>query len=184
MQSNKQKMLNSELYNPLCSLLSNERKRAKALCYEYNQCHPDQKGKRQQTLSKLFNRSSKAVIEANFYCDYGYNISIGSNFYTNHNCIMLDAAPINIADNVMIGPNVTLSTTTHPLSSELRAQGYAIALPISLDDNVWIGMGAQILPGVSIGKNSIVAAGAVVTKDVPDNCMVAGIPARIVQAVS
>jgi len=172
-----QKMSSGQLYQPLCRELSNQRKRAKALCYEYNHSHPDQKGKRQQILSKLLGNSSKAVIEANFHCDYGYNIQLGKNFYANHHCTILDAAAVTIGDNVMLGPMVNISTSTHPLSGQLRAQGFATAKAITIADNVWIGMGAQILAGVTIGENSVIAAGAVVNRDIAANTMAAGVPA-------
>jgi len=178
-----QKMLAGQLYNPLCSTLSNQRKRAKALCYEYNQSHPDQKGKKQEILSKLFNRSFKPYIEPNFYCDYGYNISLGKNFYANHNCTILDAAPVFIGDDVMFGPGVSLSTATHPLQADIRAQALETAHAIHIGDNVWVGMGAQILPGVTIGKNSVIAAGAVVTCDIPENVLAMGVPAKVIRKI-
>lgn len=179
-----QKMLSGQDYDPLCPQLSNQRKRAKALCFEYNHCHPDQKGKRQQILSKLFNSSKKAIIEPNFYCDYGYNIDLGSNFYANHNCTILDSAKVSIGDNVMLGPGVTLATASHPLQPEERLLDLGKALPITIENNVWIGMGAQILPGVTIGKDSVVAAGAVVAKDVPPATLVAGVPAKVIRALN
>ena len=179
-----QKMLSGQDYDPLCPQLSNQRKRAKALCFEYNHCHPDQKGKRMQILSKLFNRSCKAVIEPNFYCDYGYNIDLGMNFYANYNCVILDSAKVCIGDNVMLGPSVTLATASHPLQPEQRLKDLGNAQPITIEDNVWIGMGAQILPGVTIGKNSVVAAGAVVAKDVPQAVLVAGVPAKVIRALN
>jgi len=179
-----QKMLAGQDYNPLCPQLSNQRKRAKALCFEYNQCHPDQKGKRQQILSKLFNTSHKAVIEPNFYCDYGYNIDLGKNFYANHNCTILDSAKVTIGDNVMLGPSVTLATASHPLDPDERLLDLGIAQPITIDNNVWIGMGAQILPGVTIGKDAVIAAGAVVTRDVPPATLVAGVPASVIRSLN
>jgi maltose O-acetyltransferase len=176
-----QHILEGKPYNPLTKELSAQRKRAKALCFEYNHCHPDQKTKKQEILGKLLARTNKAHIEPNFFCDYGYNITLGKNFYANHNCVILDAAPVNIGDNVMFGPNVNLSTASHPLQAHIRTSGIETAVAINIADNVWIGMGAQILPGVSIGKNAIVAAGSVVNRDVPDNTMVAGVPAKIIK---
>ncbi|EPJ44781.1 MAG: maa protein [Osedax symbiont Rs1] len=181
MKNDQQKMLDGEAYNPLCKELRKQRSRAKALCFEYNRAHPDQKGKKQQILSKLLNSVNKAVIEANFYCDYGYNITLGSNFYANHNCTILDPAPVVIGNNVMFGPNVNLSTATHPLNAEERATGSETAQPIYIEDNVWIGMGVQILAGVTIGKNSVIAAGAVVNKSIPSNSLAAGVPAKVIK---
>ena len=183
MKTNKEKMLAGEVFNALDSELVNERKRAKALCFEYNQLHPDQKGKRQQKLSALLGIAPKPTIEPMFQCDYGYNIHLGRNFYANHNCVILDAAPVKIGDDVMLGPCVILSTTSHPLSPDLRGEGKTYAKPIAIGDNVWIGMGAQILPGVTIGCNAVIAAGAIVTKDVDKNCLVAGVPASVIKQI-
>lgn len=178
MSIDKELMLTNKPYNPLCKLLVNERARAKALCFEFNSAHPDQKGKKSEILSRLFPLKSKARIEANFYCDYGYNIFLGDNFFANHNCVFLDSAPITIGNNVLLGPGVQLSTSSHPLDSVQRSKNETLASPIVIGDNVWIGMGAQILAGVTIGANSIIAAGAVVTNNVTENTLVAGIPAQ------
>lgn len=170
-------------YNPLTKELSNLRKRAKALCYEYNQSHPDQKGKKQQILSKLFNVSQKPYIEPDFYCDYGDNISLGRNFYANHHCTILDAAKVTIGDNVLLGPNVTITTAGHPLEPSQRKQGLEQAAAITIGDNVWIGAGATILAGVIIADNSVVAAGAIVTENVAADSLVAGVPAKFVRNI-
>lgn len=183
MSNDKQKKSMGDLYNPLCSSLKNKRKRAKALCYEFNHCHPDQKNKRQEVLGKLLAKVNKANIEPNFFCDYGYNITLGKNFYANHNCTILDAAQVTIGDNVMLGPNVCITTATHPLLSEPRANGLESCASISIADNVWIGLGATILPGVTVAENAVIAAGAVVTKDVPANVVVAGVPATIIKRI-
>ncbi|MGB1237418.1 MAG: sugar O-acetyltransferase [Pseudomonadales bacterium] len=181
MGEEKQKMLAGEDYHPLDSELSTERKRAKALCHQYNNSHPDERGKRQQILSRLIGKSHKATIEANFFCDYGYNISLGDHFFANHNCTLLDAATITIGSGVLLGPGVNLSTIEHPTDPTLRAQHIARARPIALGDNVWLAMGVQVLPGVNIGANTTVAAGAVVTQDLPANCVAAGVPAKVVK---
>ena len=183
MKTQKERMLASEAFNALDSQLVNERKRAKALCFEFNQLHPDQKGKRQEKLSTLLGRSIKPTIEPSFQCDYGYNIHLGRNFYANHNCVVLDGAPVTIGDNVMLGPNVTISTTSHPLSPSLRGDGITMAKPIIIGNNVWIGMGAQILGGVTIGSGAVIAAGSIVTKDVDANSLVAGVPATFVKLI-
>jgi len=183
MKTDKKKMLSGEIYNALDSELANERKRAKALCFEYNQLHPDQKGKRQQKLSSLLAKAVKPTIEPMFQCDYGYNIQLGANFYANHNCTILDGAPVTIGDNVMLGPGVTISTTTHPLSAASRNQGLTEAKPVTIGNNVWIGMGAQILPGVNIGDNAVIAAGAVVTTDIAINSLAVGVPATVIRKI-
>ncbi len=184
MTDNQVSPLNPVLYDPLCKILRAARKRAKALCHEYNHCHPDQKGKRQQILSNLLNSVNKAVIETNFNCDYGYNISLGKSFYANHHCTILDAAPVTIGDNVMFGPSVNLTTTSHPLDRETRASGLEFARPIVIHDNVWLGMGVQILSGVTLGQNVVIGAGAVVTCDIPSNSLAVGIPAKVIRELS
>ena len=183
MATEKEKMLSGQPFNALDSALCNERKRAKAICFEFNQLHPDQKGKRQQKLAALFAEALQPSIEPTFFCDYGYNIHLGKQFYANHNCTILDGAPVHIGDNVLLGPNVTISTTSHPMDANLRSQGITEAHPIHIGNKVWIGMGAHILPGVSIGDEAVIAAGAVVTNDVPEKTLVAGVPAKIIRKI-
>ncbi len=170
-------------YDALSKELRDLRKRAKALCFEYNQTHPDQKGKKQQILSKLLARSPKAIIESNFHCDYGDNIFLGNNFYANHDCTILDAAKVTIGDNVMLGPKVTITSSGHPLNAALRTKGYEHAAAIELKDNVWVGANCCILGGVTIGENAVIAAGAVVTSNIPENTLAAGIPAKVIKVI-
>ena len=171
-------------YNALSKELRTIRKRAKALCYEYNHTHPDQKGKKQQILSKLLGCSPKATIESNFHCDYGDNIFLGKNFYANHDCTILDAAKVTIGDNVMLGPKVTIASSGHPLNASLRIQGYENAAAITIANNVWIGANCCILGGVTIGENAVIAAGAVVTTNIPENTLAGGVPAKIIKTIN
>lgn len=113
-----------------------------------------------------------------FNCDEGKNIHVGDDFLANYNVTILDIAPVRIGDHVMIGPNTLISTVNHPMTPMGRRRHLGIARPVTIGDDVWIGGNVTILPGVTIGNNVIVAAGAVVTKDVPDNCLVGGVPAR------
>ncbi|OLY84961.1 Maltose O-acetyltransferase [Smittium mucronatum] len=113
----------------------------------------------------------------------GVNFHVGKNFYMNAGCVILDCARVDIGDNVMFGPNVQIYTVTHPIKSEARKKGKQMAYPIKICDNVWIGGGSIVLPGITIGKNSVVAAGAVVTKDVPENVVVGGNPANIIELI-
>lgn len=184
MISEKQKMLSGLPFNALDPELVKERKRAKALCFEYNQLHPDQKGMRQQKLSKLLGQGFKPTIKPNFQCDYGYNIQLGENVYINHNGTILDAAPVTIGNNVMIGPNVVISTATHPLLASERKKGTTEAAAITIAQDVWIGMGATILPGVTIDEGAVIAAGSVVTKDVAKQTLVAGVPAKVLKKIT
>ncbi|MEG1486891.1 sugar O-acetyltransferase [Lactococcus sp.] len=119
-----------------------------------------------------------------FQVDYGRHVEIGNNFYANMDCIFLDVNKIIIGDNVMVGPRVSFYTAGHPIDAEIRIEELEFGLPITIEDNVWIGGSATILPGVTVGRNSIIAAGAVVTKDVPSNSIVGGNPARLIRVIN
>ncbi len=178
----KEKMLAGELYLAFDGELVEERNQAKSLCYELNLLHPEE-DLRAEVLAELLPNSLDPWIEPSFFCDYGYNISTGKNFYANHGCVILDGAPVTIGDDVMFAPAVHISTATHPLNAKQRTDGLERALPVNIGDRVWIGMGANILPGVTIGDNAVIAAGAVVVKDVAPNTVVAGVPAQYVRDV-
>jgi maltose O-acetyltransferase len=130
----------------------------------------------------MMNKHENPSIEHNFHCDLGYNIHVGDSFYTGYNCTILDMAEVRIGDNCMIGPNVGIYTSGHSIEPKGRNKsGYAI--PIIIGNDVWIGGSCVILAGVTIGDNSVVAAGSVVTKDVPANVIVAGNPAKIIKSI-
>lgn len=118
-----------------------------------------------------------------FRCDYGKNIHVGDNFTANYNVVILDIAPVTIGDHVMIGPNTMISAVGHPLSPKKRRNYAAFAKPVTIGNDVWIGGNCTILPGVKIGNNVVVAAGAVITKDVPDNSLVGGVPAKVIRTL-
>lgn len=118
-----------------------------------------------------------------FQCDYGYNIFLGSGVLINYNCVFLDAAPITIGDNCFIGPMTGIYTVNHPLDPERRNAGYVYGRPVTLEKNVWLGGGCTILSGVTIGENSVIGAGSVVTKDIPANVIAAGNPARVIRTL-
>lgn len=179
--SEKQKMLQGLEYFPSNKLLQQERAQAKQLCHEFNHCSAEQRNESRKVLKTLLGDSPNPWIEPTFYCDYGYNISTGKNFYANHNVVILDAAPVTIGDDVMLAPGVLISTATHPLDGERRKKGLETAAPINIGNNVWIGMGAKILEGVNIGDYAVVAAGAVVNKDVAAHTVVAGVPAMVIR---
>ncbi|RAK11870.1 maltose O-acetyltransferase [Halanaerobium saccharolyticum] len=183
MKSEKEIMLAGEMYNPQNEELMEERKKAKNLCYKYNNLAPSAEEKKKLILQKLLKTEKNPYIEPNFYCDYGYNITVGENFYANHNCVFLDVNTIIIGDNVMLGPAVQLYTATHPVEEKERNSGRELGFPIVIGDNVWIGGGVIVQPGVTIGDNSVVGAGAVVTKDVPANVFVGGNPAKIIKEI-
>lgn len=181
----KEKMLAGELYDANYNeFLANERLKAKQLCYEYNQLEPKNIEKRVQILKDLLGKTKNDFrIEQPFICDYGYNIELGENFYSNHNLIILDANKVKIGDNVFIGPNCGLYTSGHPTNVEERNQGLEYAKPIEIGNNVWIGGNAVILPGVKIGDNTVIGAGSIVVKDIPSNVVAVGNPCKPIKNI-
>ena len=183
MKTEKEKMLAGELYKPRDKELLEDRLRAKNLCYKYNNLAPDAGEKKKLLLQELFKTDKKPYIEPNFYCDYGYNITVGEKFYANHNCVFLDVNTITFGNNVMVGPAVQIYTATHPLAEKDRNSGRELGYPIEIGDNVWIGGGAVIQPGVKIGNKAVIGAGAVVTKDVEADVFVGGNPAKFIKEI-
>ena len=180
----KEKMLAGEMYDPLDAVLVEERHRARVLFQRINSLNEDEKDRRNELLKELIPiQGSDAWIEPPFYCDYGYNIKLGNAVFMNFNCCILDVMPVNIGNNVMLGPAVQIYTATHPLEAAPRNSGREYAKPVSIGNDVWIGGGAIINPGVNIGNGVVIGSGAVVTKDVPDNVFVGGNPARIIKEI-
>jgi len=176
----KEKMLAGEMYFANGVQLLSERKRAKILCAKYNQQVGDLD---KATLQELFGYPTDAYLEPPFFCDYGYNIRLGKNFYSNHQLVVLDCALVTIGDNVFIGPNVVISTAGHPVDPVARTSGLEYAKPILIGDNVWIGASVVIVPGVDIGSNVTIGAGSVVTKSIPANCVAVGNPCRVLRHI-
>ncbi len=178
----KLKMLAGELYRASSAELTMDRRRAQVLLARYNAISD---GEPELLLSLLRDFMGAVgegtVIMPRFTCDYGYNIRLGRNVFINYHCIFLDCAPIDIGDDVQIGPAVQLYTAQHPLDADVRRSGLESARPIRIGSDVWIGGGAVVLPGVTIGERSIVGAGSVVVHPVPADCVVVGNPARIVR---
>ncbi len=182
--SEKEKMINGEKYNAMDNLLIQDRFFAKSLCMEYNSLYPDQLEKKNEILTRLLGkRGNNLTIEPNFFCDYGYNIELGENFYINHNSVFLDCAKIIIGDNVFIGPNCGFYTAGHPIIAVERNAGMEFAKPINIGNNVWIGGNVTILPGVTIGDNSVIGAGSVVTKDIPSDVVAVGNPCKPIKQI-
>lgn len=180
--TNKEKMLNSLLYDGNDLELLNKRTLAKDICFEFNHTIPSNKEKLDSLIKKLFGKvGSNFIISQSFYCDYGKNIEIGDNFFANHNLVILDCAKVTFGNNVLIGPNCSFNTPQHPLDVETRNKFLEYAYPIKVGNNVWFGANVTVCPGVNIGDNVVVGAGSVVTKDVPPNCVVAGVPAKIIK---
>lgn len=158
---------------------------AKDVVYEFNRLPPRDLEARRALIRRIF-RSTKGdfTIEQPFFFDYGYNITIGENFYANTNCNILDGAPVTIGDNVFIAPNVVICTAGHPFDPPKRNQGLEYAYPVAIGDDVWIGAGVIILPGVTIGSGTTVGAGSVVTKDIPAGVLAAGNPCRVIRQLT
>lgn len=185
MKTEKEKAQNGELYdaNNDPQLLM-ERDACKILCFEYNTLHPSKKEEREKLARKIIGITKGSfLIEQPFFCDYGYNIEIGENFFANHNCTILDGAKVSFGDNVFIAPGCGFYTAGHPFNVEQRNSGLEYALPIKIGNNVWIGAQSVILPGVSVGDNSVIGAGSVVTKDIPANVVAAGNPCRVLKSI-
>ena len=183
--SEEEKMLKGILYNAnYDENLIKKRGTAKDICYEYNNIKPSDYEKREKLLKELFGKiGENFLIEQPFMCDYGYNIEIGENFYANHNLIILDCNKVKFGKNVFIAPNCSFYTASHPLDYSIRNEGLEYAKPIEVGDNVWIGGNVVVLPGVKIGNNSVIGAGSIVTKDIPDNVLAYGNPCRIVKNI-
>ena len=166
-------------YNPA---FEEEIRKGKDKCFRFNRLSPNDREAQAEILAELLGSMGKeTIITPPFWCDYGYNISVGDYFYANHNLVITDGAPVTFGNNVFIGPNVCFTTAEHPLDAEQRRRGLEIAAPITVGNDVWIGRESVIMPGVKIGDGSIIGAYAVVTRDVPPYCVVGGNPARFIK---
>jgi len=182
-KTEKEKMIDAEMYNPLDEVLVAERQHAHATAHELNLLSPMDIEKKQQLVKKLLpNTGENTYITPPIYCDYGYNVIAGKNFYTNFNCVFLDICKITIGDDVMLAPNVQIYAAGHPTDPVARYSGFEFGKPVNIGDRVWIGGGVIILPGVNIGSDTVIGAGSVVTKDVPAGVVAAGNPCRVLRA--
>ena len=180
--SEKEKMLNGELYDADDSELVAERERARELSRRYNRKTVHGQNERWELLEELLGAvGEERMIEPPFRCDYGYNIHVGENFYANFDCVILDVCRVDIGQNCQIAPGVHIYTATHPLDATERIKSPEYGKPVTIGDNVWIGGQAVLNPGVTVGDNSVIASGAVVTTDVPDKVVVQGNPATVVK---
>ena len=185
MASEREKMIAGELYRASDPELVAARLRAQELLARYNASAPADSSERDALLRELFGAiGDGATVMPRFSCDYGFNIRAGRNLFVNYDCVFLDVAPIEIGDDVQIAPSVQLYTATHPLDPDVRRSGLEAGKPIRIGHNVWIGGGAIILPGVTVGDDAVIGAGSVVTRDVPRGVVVVGNPARIRQSRS
>lgn len=181
-RTEREKMLAGEIYNCLDSDLKAERVEVKRLLRKFNLAEDE--GERRRLLTNLFGSVGKnLIIEPPFHCVYGKNIYIGDRVYLNVQCTILDCGEVRLGDHVMIGPAVQIYTAAHLLQAESRNQGWEVAKPVIVGNNVWIGGGAILLPGVNIGANAVIGAGSVVPRDVAPNTVVVGNPARVVREI-
>ena len=182
--SEKEKMLEGHLYQPYSSELYKDREFCKGLLFEYNHLNPLDKDDRDLILKRLLNCKGELCIEQPFYCNYGYNITIGLNFYSDVNLTILDQGGVVFGDNVILGPNVNIYTAAHPYNEIQRLKGLEYAKPVKIYDNVWIGGHVTILPGVKINQGAIIGAGSVVTHDIPPYVIAAGNPCEVIRSIT
>lgn len=182
----KEKMLAGMIYDAAAdSQLVEERRRCKELCRDYNDLRPSQTGEREALLRTILGSAKGALlVEQPFYCDYGYNIHVGRNFYANFNVVILDEAPVTFGDNVFIGPGCGFYTACHPLDAARRDAGLEYARPITVGDSVWFGASVSVLPGVTIGEGSVIGAGSVVTHDIAPYSVAAGNPCKVIRTIN
>lgn len=181
----KQKMLSGDWYYPEKSeVLKKERLTCKLLCQKYNKMSLKKRKQMNKVMAKILGvKKGNFWIEPSFVCDYGYNIEVGNNFYANHNTVILDCAKVIFGDNVFIGPNCAFYTAIHPIDAKTRNSGLETSKPIVVGNNVWFGGNVTVLPGVTIGNNTVIGAGSVVTKNIPDNVIAVGNPCRVIKTI-
>lgn len=181
----KERMLAGLPYKAWLDGLSEERMACKKQIHAFNLLPPEEEDRAEEMIRALLGKAGKdAWINAPFHCDYGYNIEVGDNFFANYNLTILDVAKVVIGNNVQIAPNVSIYTAGHPVHPDSRNSGYEYGIPVTIGDNVWIGGDVVILPGVTIGSSSIIGAGSVVTKDVPEWVIAAGNPCKVVRKIT
>lgn len=192
-KSQKERMIAGEFYNPNDKELILARVRARMLADRFNKTKAWNIPYRTRLIKKMFpNGADGAFFEPNIRIEYGLNVKFGKNFYMNFDCQLLDVAPIEIGDNVMFGPRVTVATPMHPFVSEERAistysdgvHDWEYARPVKIGDNVWVASSATICGGVTIGSDTVIAAGSVVTRDIPSGVLAAGVPCKVIRPIT
>ena len=178
----KEKMSSRQLYIAETEELIGERNRAKDLCHAYNALLPSDTSSRDALIRKIIGKAGRVVnIIAPFWCDYGYNIEVGENFFANHNMVILDCAKVTFGDNVFIAPDCGFHTAGHPVDAKRRNAGLEYAYPITVGNDVWFGAGVQVMPGVTIGNDVVIGAGSIVVHDIPDHSVAVGNPCRVIR---
>lgn len=182
----KEKMLQGMIYDANYDKeLEQERIACKKLCQQYNNLPIENIEERTKLIKKILGKSGNSVhIEPDFWCDYGWNIDVGENFYANHGLIILDAGKVVFGDNVFIAPSCGFHTSGHPIDFEQRNKGLEYAYPIVVGNNVWFGAGVQVMPGVTIGDNVVIGGGSIVVKDIPSDSVAVGNPCRVIRKLN
>jgi maltose O-acetyltransferase len=184
-KTEKEKMLDGDLYDSSDPELVKERLLARDICFRLNSLSPEKlENERQDITEQLFGIKTDVFITPPFRCDYGKNISIGTNVYFNFNCIVLDVAIVKIGSNVLFGPGVQILTATHPTNAIERREGLELGKSIEIGNDVWIGGGAILCPGVKVGDGAIIGAGSVVTRDVAEDTVSAGNPCKVIRKLT
>lgn len=183
MNTEKDKMLAGELYDPFDPQLSQERQRSRDLCKLLNDSREEQQDVRRRIVDDLFGYSNDAWIQPPFFCDYGTNITVGEKVFFNFNCVVLDVMAVKIGSNVLFGPSVQIYTAMHPMSAAERRSWLEYAKPVEIGSDVWVGGGAIICPGVKIGQGTVIGAGSIVTRDIPEKVFAAGNPCRVIRPI-
>ena len=183
-KTEKDKMLSGELYSPTDLKLTRMHLKARKLAYRFNFTEPSEVSQRMQIARRLFgNLGKNFTVKPPFYCDYGCHIFAGDNLYINFDCTILDCNKVHLGNNVLLAPKVQIYTAYHPTEPNLRLSGKELAAPVTIGDNVWLGGGAIVCPGVTIGSYTTIGAGSVVTKDIPNNAVAVGNPCRVIKSV-
>lgn len=185
LEEQKEYILTGKMYNDLTPELNKKRQEAVFLTNEYNNSFGQPQEEREVILRKLLKGvGTGAHFEPTFRCEFGYNITVGDQFYANFDCVMLDGAEITIGNNVLFGPRVGIYTSNHAIDSNERAAGACYAKGVHIGNNVWIGAGVHINQGVTIGDNSIIGSGSVITKSIPANVIAAGVPCKVIREIT
>ena len=185
LEEQKQQILSGVMYNDLTKELVEAREKAVILTNQYNQSFGQVPEVREKLLKELLHSVGEgAYFEPNFRCEFGFNISVGKQFYANFDCVMLDGEGIEIGDHVLFGPRVGIYTSNHAIDAQERAAGGCYAKKVTIGNNVWIGAGVHINQGVTIGDNSIIGSGSVINKDIPANVIAAGVPCKVIREIT
>ncbi|WP_419569255.1 sugar O-acetyltransferase [Ruminococcus sp.] len=183
----KEKMIAGKVYNCFDEELSTALRKAKQLCHKYNDIFFEDETAAKKIIDELLqaeHNDGYCVFTPSFWCDYGFNVKVGKNFYSNHNLVILDCAEVRFGDNVFIGPNCGFYTAIHPIDAEQRKMKIEWAKPIKVGNDVWFGGSVTVLPGVTIGDNVVIGAGSVVVKDIPSGVVAVGNPCKPIRKIT